>query len=462
MWYIFLLTFANAVLPHWDFVHKYRIVGPGGAPITVIDLLLGLGLLASLFRGRGDPTLGRHPMFGVLLTAFTLCTLTGLGVSLAVGNDVHYVVAKLRDFMVFPVTIYLGYRFLGSLNSCNWATRTFVLSGLLNGALLVLYFARGAGKTAEHELTDILNVRTIDFVTEYTGITLAFMLFTRFQRVSYGGILWSTLVVINCTLGTTVSLSRSDWAAGFSGLLVAAFLAPVGQRLRQVRRMIAVIPLLFGVLFVGMLITSSVTGQDVVGKMYKRVQSMLPGGNSGETTVKAWDTRLAGIQKDFELFLRNPLLGQGFGIQTSEILRTRQADSASEGHNSWTSTMAETGLLGLTTVATMFIVTWRVGRALVRDAFDRSSLRLGGLAVITCVFCAVHGATTMSWNIARGAIPIGLACGMLLRCRDLQLAAKAQWAGYLDANTQYVTDENGYPAMLQPAFDEYGQPVGYA
>jgi len=97
-----------------------------------------------------------------------------------------------------------------------------------------------------------------------------------------------------------------------------------------------------------------------------------------------------------------------------------------------------------------------VGRRLVMARMDHGSVALGALAALSGVFFIVYGLTTLSFNTLRGAIPLGLICGMVLRCRAMQLTLARQYAGYLpeaQPNAEQWTpqfDESG--GLIRPAF----------
>ena len=94
-------------------------------------------------------------------------------------------------------------------------------------------------------------------------------------------------------------------------------------------------------------------------------------------------------------------------------------------HNSWTSTLAESGLIGFTGFAIIAVAQIVVGRRMVRDNTDRGSVLLGGAGVITGVHYILHGYCTMSFNQVRWAIPMALTFGAVMRCRMMQQAIQA-------------------------------------
>jgi hypothetical protein len=216
-------------------------------------------------------------------------------------------------------------------------------------------------------------------------------------------------------------------------------------------------PVAIGFLWVGLVGASALTGQDFTKKMTDRIYSMLPGETPGVKQRKAWDTRLKSTFKELEWWAGSPLYGRGFGIHDAKAPTLTRAELEGLRHNTWVSTLAETGLIGFTAAALVFGGTFVVGRRLVRDATDRGALLVGALAVIAATMLGSLGLMTMSFNLVRGAIPIGIICGIALRARAMQLAAQRlqqqQAYGY---GYGYYDDPNGYnglPPYPSPSAD---------
>jgi hypothetical protein len=63
-----------------------------------------------------------------------------------------------------------------------------------------------------------------------------------------------------------------------------------------------------------------------------------------------------------------------------------------------------------------------VGKRMITDRFDKTSMVVGALGATTGVYYIIYGASTMSFNVLRPAIPLGIICGVVLRTRVMQLA----------------------------------------
>ena len=70
----------------------------------------------------------------------------------------------------------------------------------------------------------------------------------------------------------------------------------------------------------------------------------------------------------------------------------------------------------LLTIVGMGVVSLR----LARGTPSRTTLLLAALGYVTAVHMAFHGLTTMSFNMPRCAMLLGLICGLVLRCRAME------------------------------------------
>jgi len=184
-------------------------------------------------------------------------------------------------------------------------------------------------------------------------------------------------------------------------------------------------PAALACLWIGLTAASAVTGTDFNKKMYDRLLTMLPGDQPG-VQKKAWDTRLASSLVELKWWSQSPIIGRRFGIHENQVLSLAPSQVVGLRHNSYTSTLAETGVIGLSAMLLMLGSTFVVGRRMVRAWTDRGSVLVGALAVVTASIFAMLGIMSMSFNQLRGAIPLGVVCGLVLRCRAMQQAALAQ------------------------------------
>jgi hypothetical protein len=76
-----------------------------------------------------------------------------------------------------------------------------------------------------------------------------------------------------------------------------------------------------------------------------------------------------------------------------------------------------------------------LGRRMMRDGINEIYVLLGATAVGVGAYAAVLAASTMSINMIRGAIPLSIFVGVIIRAREMQLIEKAQYELTPDALT---------------------------
>jgi hypothetical protein len=174
--------------------------------------------------------------------------------------------------------------------------------------------------------------------------------------------------------------------------------------------------------------------------------SLLPGDQDGVRS-KAWDSRLPAIQRELEIWMQNPLMGKGFGIQFEEERTGLSSGRGGFRHNVWSASLAESGPLGLAGYMLPPISAMWVGFLLVRRATDKGTMYVGALAAVVGCATFMLSFMTLSINTQRQAIPLGLICGMVYRCRSIQQALESQGAGY------YETGEDSAPLMGEAEYE---------
>jgi hypothetical protein len=223
---------------------------------------------------------------------------------------------------------------------------------------------------------------------------------------------------------------RSNWVVGALTLVYAAFFLP---RVNFGRRVSASLFLALGLgacMFVAVGMYSRMTGRDFGEYVSRRLASLLPGDETGSQR-KAWASRLPGAKRELEIFMQNPAMGQGFGIQMEEEATGRSTAYGSFRHNVWTASLAESGIFGLAGYILPPLFATVIGYRLVRQGGDRGTVFMGALGSVVGFASLVFSPLTLSINIQRMAIPLGLACGMLFKVRAMQLTVAHQ-QGYLD------------------------------
>jgi hypothetical protein len=445
MWFLVLVIFFNALADH-DLVLRYRL-SLGGFPVNAFDvLLLILGPVAVLISRRSAfPTERVHPALPWIFVLFVAAMGGGLIGSVMSGISLRSTVTTLRNLFTIPLCVWLGYCMLLQPRSAERVSYAHVYAGIVTAFFVLLYFGQKATTLAPGGNIDVL--RAMKYIAGYAGIAAVLLLYSMVSGVRMFRP-WLAIPLCGfCFLGQFATLSRSDWLAVSAAVAVVYFLLPAASRGGKIAAVLIGPPLAMIFLWLGLFAASALTGQDFNKKMADRLYSMLPGDTPGVKQRKAWDTRLKSTLKELEWWASSPLFGRGFGIHDAKVHTLTRAEAEGLRHNTWVSTLAETGLIGFSAVALVFAGTFVVGRRLVRDAVDRGSLLLGALAVITATMLAVLGLTTQSFNQVRGAIPLGIVCGLALRCRAMQLTTlrqQQQADGYGDG---YYAEPDGYGGL---------------
>ena len=419
MWFLYVLTFVNALAHNKTVALRYRI--DVGFPIGIFDALLGLGLLAAVVGHRNFVRTDRtHPLLGWTVVLFAVAILAGAFGAFTSNADLRWILTALRNLATLPVCVVSGYYLLSGPRAARHYPYLQVFAGV-GAALVVLLFFRSAAADPGSS-RDINTLRAVAYVTNYAGIGATLLLFMIIAKMSPFPV-WLAIVMSGfCFIGQFATLSRSDWLATIAGVLAIYFLLPSYRPKGKVVAALVGPPLIAVFLWAGLVFASAVTGRDFEKQMYDRVLSMLPVDNPGtETRRKAWDTRLSATLKELEWFARSPLIGQGFGVHETKQAMLGRREMEGLRHNTWSSTLAETGLVGFSAMACVVFGTIVVGRRMARDAIDPQQAIMGALGVITGSHYLFHGLATMSFNQMRWAIPLGIICGVVLRARALQL-----------------------------------------
>jgi hypothetical protein len=434
MWFLVLLTFANASLDQKGIILKNRI-NIGSLPINLLDGLLALGVIAAVvvlfFSKKREETGQTHPAFLVTLFFFLLATLSGAIGGMMGGATIYRFANDLRNVTAFPLSMFACYFLLKRPRSAYIYSYVFVISGIFTATLICVYFL---GKTAEEgSRLEVEQVRAIQYVSWYAGLGAALLLYTALNRgVRLFAMPITILIIAFCLIGQFGTLSRSDWISAIGALFTLPFLLPRHRRGLRIAGFVLAIPVLFLVLWGGAAVGSIILNRDLTSHMSRRITTLLPGrGDDEYDSRKAWDTRVPGMKKEFAYFLQSPLMGQGFDYTAAVV-----ADGGDVAfyHNVWIAQAALMGIFGFAAYFTPVVAIIVVGRRMVRDAFDKGSILVGVLGATTGVYCLIIGAATMSFNVQRGALAIGPIVAIVLRTRAMQLKAmrEREYAGYMD------------------------------
>lgn len=469
MFYLFIITIANSVTSARGFQNRYR-VSLGGVQIGVLETTLGLGILMAMFMGGRIKSRGvtdrTHPAYVLCMILLLAGFVFGVVGSFTHGADPHYKMVFMREFFGMPAAVFVGYQLTGTLRSARKLPYAMVLGGVLVSIMMMAAFGRGAER---YEYKGDWNaLRTVNFISNYAGVASGILLYSVLAGLRLMPMPLALALSGFCFLGQLTPLHRSDWLAQAAAMAAIPLCLPQGSRLKQTVRLFVAMVALSISLWVGLHVASAATGRNFHKTFEDRVVSMLPGQKMKSSDTKAWDTRLPAIKRELGLWLTNPIMGRGFAIEESLGFEGAQAVGFGYHHNSYTSTLAQTGLVGFAGVVMAVWCPIIVGYKMVRDRFDRSSVLIGALGIIAGVQQAVLGMATASFNGYRGAMLIGLICGVVFRVRDLQRTglaiAQANGLPYgLDVEPVTEPGPQGFEVIPIPNFDDQGRPLpGYA
>jgi hypothetical protein len=417
MWFLAILVLFNAWANNADFVNAYRL-NIFGMPANPIDGLIVLGFAIALIKPQGPSfvkTERMHPAVMWMLGLFVLATLGGLIGASYNGANNRQIITSLRNFLAAPAALYLAYFLTNNIHSSRRYLYIVMAAGVIVSFMIVVFFKE---KTETRTFGEINQVRAIAYISVYAGIAVGLLFYSLAAGVRPLPLVIAWGVMGACIVGQFATLSRSDWLACWVGLCAAFLLLPKSQWMKSLGRAALAVPVLVVSLIIGMHFGTQISGKDLFKRFKDRTISMLPGDRPG-VKGKAWDTRLPGTLRELRFFASSPLIGGGFAIQD-----TPQAENAMNPglrHNSWSGQLAETGLLGFGAFAIMAGSMIVVGRRMVRDRTDQTTVLIGALGVITGLFFIIHGLATMSFNQVRGGLPMFITAGVVLRTRQVQL-----------------------------------------
>ncbi len=450
MWFLTILTFLNGVLDNRGFVLLHR-VEIRGVPLNVFDLLILGGLILAFIRFRSGTRFHAdrvHPAMQITMILMSLMLVVGMAASVGNGAPRYNVDIEARNEFGLLASLCLGYYFTFTVRSTKAFIWITIITGIVTALVILTFFS---GQAAEMRSTTSINaLRTIEYVPAYCAMAAFVLVFSIFTGARLMPAWLTALLAGVCLLGQFATLNRTDWAASFIALCSIFLFLPRGKRLSSIARSLVVIPALLGVLFVGVVVASKLSGSDFQAKMNTRIASLLPGSDTGG--AKAWDTRLPSAMYELRLWSQSPLWGMGFSAEDMGALN--DASMSAMHHNPMTAILCETGIIGFAAYWALFGSCFFVGRRIIRDALDKPTLLIGGLACTGAVFFLVYSVATLSINTLRGAIPLGVLCGVALRTRAIQLTLLRQWQGYLDPNMAQSAD-----GIWTPLLDDEGQPT---
>jgi hypothetical protein len=431
MFLVFLLVFlVNSLADNDKFILKWRYE-VAGLPINVLDfgivLLLAVAL-ATLNRPKYQ-TDRTHPLLFWSIGLLAGSLLMGVFGSLANGIPLRFWATGTRNLMMLPLCIFLGYHLISAPRMALWTTWVVVI-GSIGSAIFVLLFVR--------ESAEMLNSFDRLRKTSYGGdsglYAMSFLAFTVVAGIRFAPRLMTWLLIPFLAVCYFSLPHRSSWVAGAGTLLFAMLVLPKVSILRRVGYT-WVVQLTVGVcIIIGIGMYSQLTDRDFGQYVEKRLRTLMPwkDEDAGARDVKAWDSRIPGAVRELKIWMESPLTGQGFGNQADEEKYGFSEGAGGFSHNVWTASLAESGILGLLGYTlppiTMMLIGWRM----IRQSNDRNLLFMGALGAVVGCSAFLLSFMTLSINTQRQAITLGLMCGMLYRCRAIQLTMAREYAGYLD------------------------------
>lgn len=444
MWLLFLLIGANSCLSN-NLINGTNLrITVGGFPVNIFDILIVVGVLVTLLpHVEGYVRLERpHPAV-IWLIGLVFLAAGGAGImATSNGATAREITTTARNLIELPLLVYLGYRLIPRLHSATTYCWLTVWAGIIATACITISFGDRAQELRSDGSVEM--VRVVQYISNYGGIASAILLFSLGAGTQPLARSWIAIPVAACCyVGEFSTLSRSDWLALTGGIFAGILVMPAYRLWSKLGFAFVVFPAIMIVLWGAIYVASSISGKDVQKTLIGRFQSMLPGEHEG-VKGHAWDSRVDSSVEELKIWAGSPLIGGGFGIQD-----VHAAEDGLMGyrHNAWTATLAESGLFGFAAMVLLCVGQIVVGRRLIRDRLDRSSILIGGLGVITGAHYIVHGLCSMSFNQVRWGAPLALTFGVVMRCRAIQLETLKQYEGYLPEQPEL--------GMIPPAIDEY-------
>src|SRR3954464_12312304 len=216
MWFLLLLTLVNAMAHQEGVILRYRVY-VAGMPLDIIEGLLAAGMVIGLLRQRSSSPAERvHPLLTWTLLLFGLGTIAGVLAGLISNAELRWILQGLRNFIVLPAGILIGYCFLLTPRSCVRFTWVQIAGGVAAAVAVLLFFRRGASESSDGTINKL---RAIAYVSQYAGLGAGLLLFTVISRIRLMPP-WLAIVLCGfCLVGQFATLSRSDWVATISGVL---------------------------------------------------------------------------------------------------------------------------------------------------------------------------------------------------------------------------------------------------
>jgi hypothetical protein len=451
MWILVLLILINSVLHQQGVQNEYRL-SLGIIQLGILEIAMSIGLLYALVLGgsiRGQfPSLRTHPILVWILVPMFIGAGFGILGGMIQGNLLKYILSSAREFLAIPVCVLIGYRLIGTPQRVRTMGIVTIIAGVLTATMLFWSF----GEQSEvYSLKGNINyVRGIinHWHSEGAAVAALTLVFIVLMRVPLWPTTISVIIGLYCYIGYAATLSRVGFLILLFGTASCYLLLPKGERLQKFLRSLVFIPVLFFACWGALFLADRALGRNFAGKVTDHMLSLLPGERTG-TNEKAWDSRIGGIQTELAIWLRNPLMGQGFGAGETAYLGGRVTSAyVAIKHNGWTATLAETGIFGFVGLFVLIVSTMLIGYRMVHDRTSPAYMLMGAAGFFTGVVFFLRCSGTMAVT-SRAAIGFGIVCGALIRAREIQEThvAMAQQEAYYDP---HVDEQTG---LLVPEYE---------
>lgn len=460
MWLLIPLLLINGMASGGNFINKYRL--EVGVPINILDLMLFAGLVLPLLPLQRNRYLAPvHPALTRTVILYVLGALAGsLGALICSpagpweSVDNYTFMSMLRNFLTVPAAALTGYMLLQKPTDTRRYAFWYVMAGVGTAVMTMLFF-HAKGEQATKHAFDLNALRAMGYGPVVAGVAAVFLLWQIVSGNRQFSMMVALVLMGIAFIGQAATLSRSDWVAMSFAIAAIYWLLPKGKRLGNVVRMALIGPILVVFLAIGIIAASKITNASFQQRIADRLESLLPKARETSKTTKAWDTRLESQLREVELWMRSPIVGNGFGHKL--IYNDAMQNCGGYGHNTWTFTLFCGGPFALAAAGFAVGGSWILGRRMLRDSgvHDRYFGLVGALCACSGAFIFMHGVTTASFNTPRPAIFLGLTFGIAARARAMQLQLMREQQD-LDAYYQ----ENGYPSEeLAPQEQYTAEPV---
>jgi hypothetical protein len=428
-----LLMLLNYATDKERFLFAYRF-DVFGMPINVLDVLVGLGLVAlpMVWHKRSFMTETTHRALWWMVGLLVVAMVSGGVMGFVVGAEPREIAVMLRNVMNLVAGLLIGYAAISTMKQATRAGYVVLVSSVLSACTAII-FLQESTETLGYIGSTFNNLRSVSKGGDLGVVAAGFVAFCLVSRLKYMPWLVAAGVLIVSTVGAFSLPHRSAYLVAALSIGFAALLLPAVGVARRVGTTAVMGGVLAVVLVLSAAAYSRATGRNFSHYVETRILSFLPGSDLHKEN-HPWETRVPGLLIELRIWLTSPIIGRGFGCQN--VLVEHYAPGAQDAgfrHNGWTGSLAEGGLPLFFGFLLPCVVSMVVGRRMVRAQTDRTTVMIGAIAAINGVMVFLYTSVTMYVTLQRAAIPFGLICGLLLRARQMQLAMVREYDGYLDA-----------------------------